>query len=257
MTAFDPTDPVEEIQTLKQRIADLENKEETYRRSEHLLQAFNQASLAMSNATTPEEIFDTVAETLKGLGISSVIYSIDSDKRNLIISSITLNSQALKTAEKMTGSSTIGYSVPIDPIEAFRISIRERRTYLTRDSESILHQIMPARLKKFSGKLAALLNVPTSINAPLISGDEVVGLLSVQSKEMVEEDIPLITAFAHQVASSWHKARLLQLAHQEITERTQVEFELLTERNRAQRYLDIAEVIIVVLDKQGNPENKF
>ncbi len=254
MTAFDPTDPIEEIQALKQRIADLEIKEEAFRRSEHLLQAFNQASLAISNTTTPEEIFDTVAETLKGLGISSIIFTIDPDQQHLIVRSITLDSQALKTAEKIAGFRAIGFTIPIDPVDAFRISIKERRTHLSRDSKGILLQMMPKGLKKISGELAELLNVPTSINAPLISGDNVVGLLSVQSDELVKEDIPLITVFAHQVASSWHKARLFQQAHQEITERTQVEVELLTERNRAQRYLDIAGVIIVVLNKHGDVE---
>ncbi|MFC1996352.1 GAF domain-containing protein [Chloroflexota bacterium] len=254
MMASNPTDLLEEINNLKQQIADLKDKEETYRRSENLLQAFNQASLAMLKAITPEEIFDTVAETLKGLGLSSIIYSIDPAGQNLIISSITLDSQALRAIEKITGSSTIGYTISIDSIDAFRISIRERRTHLTRDSDGILNQVIPASLKKFGGKIAALLNVPQSINAPLISGDEIVGLLSVQSKELVEEDIPLITIFAHQVASSWQKAKLLQQAQWEINDRAHVESELRREHNRAQRYLDIAGVIIVVLDESGTIE---
>ena len=114
------TSSLEEIQTLKQRIADLERKEKASQRSERLLQAFNQASLAMSYATTPEEIFDTVAETLKGLGISSIIFSIDSDQEHLIVTSVTLDSQGLKAAEKIAGVRAVGLKVPIDPVDVLQ-----------------------------------------------------------------------------------------------------------------------------------------
>ena len=85
MTA--PNTP-EEIKALKQRITDLENSAKSYQRIEHLLQAFNQASLAISDATHPAEIFETVSKTLKDLRITSVIYSIDPNQENLIVNSI-------------------------------------------------------------------------------------------------------------------------------------------------------------------------
>ena len=247
-------DKLEEIKALKQKIAELENNAKSYQRVEHLLQAFNQASSAISDATKPEEIFDTVSKTLKGLGITSVIYSIDSNQENLIVDSISLDSRIRKNAEKLLGYRAIGYSIPIDSVDNFRISIRERKTYFSLSSDDFLHQILPSPLKKLSGKVAQMINLPGTINAPLISGDRVVGLLALISPDLVEEDIPLITAFAHQVASSWQKAKLYQQAQQELIERTQVENERLFERNRAQRYLDIAGVIIVVLDKDGNVE---
>ncbi len=241
----------EDNHILQQRIAQPENQERIYKRSAHLLHALNQASLAMSSATTPDEIFDTVAEALNDLGISSVIYALDQNQENLIVTSIAFETKSLKTAEKLAGLKAVGFTVPIDPVDALRISIRERRTHLSRDSEGVLQQMMPGHLKKISGKLAKLLNVPTSINAPLISGDEIIGLLSVQSNELIEDDIPFITAFAHQVASSWQKAQLFQQAQHEIAERKQTEIKLRVERDRAQRYLDIAGVIIVVLNEQG------
>ncbi len=232
------SEPAEEIQNLKQRIADLESEAERHHRRERTLQAFNQAAVAMSFATKPEEIFDTVAETLKGVGFSSVIYAIDETQENVVIRSITLESKGLRAAEKLAGSRAVDFTIPIDPTDALRIPIRERRTTLSQETEGILHQIMPAHLKKLSGKLAKLLDVPTAINAPLVSGEYVIGLLSIQSDNLTEEDIPLVTAFAHQLASSWHKAQIYQQAQHEITERVQTEQAL---RNSESRFKSIIE----------------
>jgi len=55
-----------------------------------------------------------------------------------------------------------------------------------------------------------MLKVPKSIITPLIAEDEVIGVLSVQSDDLTEADVPAITAFAHQVAAAWHKANLMQ-----------------------------------------------
>jgi PAS domain S-box-containing protein len=246
--------PNREIKILKQQIVDLETREATHKRSEFLLLAFNQASLSMSMATTPEEIFETVTDTLKGLGISSIIYSTAPDGQHLIINSISLDPQALRVVEKITGTSTLGYTISIDSIDAFRQSIHERRTLLTQDPVGILQQVTPTRLNKYRQKITSLVDIPQSINAPLICGDEVIGLLSVQSKELVEEDIPLITIFAQQLASSWQRSKLLQQIQPEIDERVQVESELIREDNRAQKFLDFAKGVIVVLDKHGNIE---
>ncbi len=242
------SDPAEEIQSLKQRIAELESKEAAYKHGERLLQAFNQASLAMSVATSPEEIFDTVAKTLKGLGVSSVIFSTDQNQENVIVNSITFESQAISAAEKLVGIESIGFTIPIDMVDVLRISIRERRTHLSRDSKGILHQMMPEHLKKFSGQVAKILNIPIIISAPLISGDDVVGLLYVHSEELVAEDIPLVTAFAHQVASSWRKSQLYQQALQDISERKENEQAYRQRATQLALLNDIGEQIVAVLD---------
>ena len=244
-------DSAEEIQKLEQQIALLKAKEEAFKHSARLLEAFNQASSTMSFATTPEEIFETVAEKLKELGISSIIYSVDPNLENLTVTSVKLNSKVLKAAEKLVGLEALGFTIPIDQVDAFRISIREQRTHLSHDFKDMLHQLLPGHLKKFSRKTAQLLNVPLSINAPLISGNNIIGLLSIQSDELIEEDIHLVTAFAHQLASSWQKAQLYQQAQHEIGERIQIEKQLVEQHKRSQQYLDIAGVFIVVLNNKG------
>jgi two-component system cell cycle sensor histidine kinase/response regulator CckA len=44
----------------------------------------------------------------------------------------------------------------------------------------------------------------------LIVEDEVTGVLAVQSDDLTQDDVPAITAFAHQMAAAWRKAQLMQ-----------------------------------------------
>jgi len=48
------------------------------------------------------------------------------------------------------------------------------------------------------------------ISAPLIVEDEVIGMFMVQSNHLTREDIPATTAFAHELANAWNKAKLVQ-----------------------------------------------
>jgi HD-GYP domain-containing protein (c-di-GMP phosphodiesterase class II) len=56
--------------------------------------------------------------------------------------------------------------------------------------------------------------------------DEAIGLLSVGSDDLTENDVPAITAFAHQMAAAWRKATLLQELEQSLTEQKRAEEEL-------------------------------
>ena len=68
--------------------------------------------------------------------------------------------------------------------------------------------------------------------------DEVIGVLSVQSDDLTEEDIPVITAFAHQMAAAWRKARLLQDLETSLTERRRAQEELQQSYVQLRRTLD-------------------
>jgi PAS domain S-box-containing protein len=254
MPAIDQKKPISDIHSFQKRITELENEAKILKRRNNLLYAFMQASTAISSASTPEEIIESVAQTLKFFDIASVIYSIDQEQSYLTIISITLDSQALAAAEKMVGLTALGFKIQIDSVESLRIAIREQKTHFSRDSESLIYQVLPPELKKNSKRLAKLVDMPVSISSPLIRGNHVLGLLTLLSDDFSEDDIALIPAFAQQLATSLQNAEHMQHAHQEILERTKIEAELTKEHNRIQKNLEIADVIILVLNEAGNIE---
>jgi PAS domain S-box-containing protein len=65
------------------------------------------------------------------------------------------------------------------------------------------------------------------------------------------EDIALLTTLADQVTVALENIRLYERARREIADRKQAETALRLERDRAQRYLDVAGVILVALDEEA------
>jgi len=201
------------------------------KRAERLLQALNRAALAMERALTLDEIFAAAAEEFKTLGFSCMVFPTDESRSRLFARYLSYDPKQLGLAEKLVGHGHEDFSFAIESTNMFREIVRERKTVFHRSVEEPVRQILPPPARKLAGRIVSILNVPKAIGAPLIVEDEVIGVLTVQSDDLTEEDMPAITAFAHQMAAAWRKAQLFEQAQQEIAERKRVE-EALRRRNR-------------------------
>ena len=180
------------------------------KRAENLLNALNQASVAMGAAQTHKEIFDAISEELKQLDISCMLFPLDETQGMLFTEYLSYESKALKTVEKLVGKKHEGFSFPIDTVDIYREVVREKKILFKENSEQILRQILPKLAKKPATQIIQLLRVQKIISAPLIIEDRVIGLFSIQSDTLTRKDIPAATAFADQLSSAWNKIGLLQ-----------------------------------------------
>lgn len=179
------------------------------KRAERLLRGLNSAALAVETVLDPSNIFTTVGEQLEKLGFVSAILLLDEDGHRLFPKYVNYGAKEVALAEKFLGVKAETFSVAVDQVDVFREVIGEGRTVLVAGEEGI-RQLLPSRLKGLAGQLVKILGVALSIDAPLIVEDKVVGLLSVQSDDLVAEDMPAVSAFAHQIAAAWRKANLMQ-----------------------------------------------
>ena len=193
------------------------------KRAEQLLRALNQAALAMAQALTPDEIFTAVGETFKELGFECMILLLDESRTRLITRYITYGGQTLRTAEKLTGLSHRDFTFPAKSVAEYSDVIWKRKTVYISNTIEMLRRASPGPIKRLAGQLVRMLKIPRSIAAPLIVADEVIGVLLVQSDDLVKEDALAIAAFAHQVSAAWRKAQLYERARQEIAERKRAE----------------------------------
>jgi two-component system cell cycle sensor histidine kinase/response regulator CckA len=177
-------------------------------RAERLLQALNQAALALEKAGTPEEVFKAVGREFKRLGWLCVILLADSAKTRLLPAFFSHDSQSMKTARKLLGLTAEEFCLSIEAVDAFQQIVWDRQTVLI-DGVEVTRQLLAKPFRRLAAQVAAILQLPRAIGAPLIADDEVVGILSVQSADLTEDDIPAITAFAHLVATAWGRARLM------------------------------------------------
>jgi PAS domain S-box-containing protein len=180
------------------------------KRTEELLQALNQAALAMETALTQNEILSAAGEELARLGVTCMVLQTDERKERLHIKHINLDAGLLRAAEKLTGVEHKGFSFLVDDVDVYRQVVRERKTVFVNDTEEIMCQLMPYPIKRFAAQIIRMTNYRKVIFAPLIMSDQVMGVLSVYSDDVTANHKPTITAFAHQMAATWHKTRLMQ-----------------------------------------------
>jgi PAS domain S-box-containing protein len=180
------------------------------KRMERLLQALNEAALAIEIALTHEEIFAAVAEEFKKLGSLCMVFPTDESQSRLFTKYLSYETKALQAVEKLVGLQHEDFTIPVETVDPYRRVVREKRTVFIENAEDVVRQVLPESLGRLAGQIVKRLKVLRSIAAPLLVENEVIGVLSVQSDDLTEDDVPAITAFAHQMAAAWHKAQLMQ-----------------------------------------------
>ncbi|HEY60153.1 MAG TPA: PAS domain S-box protein [Anaerolineae bacterium] len=180
------------------------------KRAQQLMNALNQASVAMGTALTHQEIFNAVAEELKQLDISCMLFPVDLAQDKLITKYMSYESALIVKVEKLAGIKHEDFSFPIDTVNFFQEAVREKKTLFEENFEQVLQQVFPKLAKKLLAQMIKTLRIPKIVSAPLIVEDQIVGVFSVQSNNLTQEDVPATTAFADQLASAWNKVNLLQ-----------------------------------------------
>ena len=72
-------------------------------RTERLLQALNNASRAVENVYTPEEIFGAIGDEFRKVNLLSSIFLVNREKNTLFLKHHTFNSGAVQIAENLVG----------------------------------------------------------------------------------------------------------------------------------------------------------
>jgi two-component system cell cycle sensor histidine kinase/response regulator CckA len=197
------------------------------KRAERLLQALNEAALNVEQALTVDEILDTLGQELSKLGFSHTVLLVEEDEggARLRPAYFSYDPQAVEMAVDLLGTQVADFFIPLDMAGELGQVIRQRKTLLIRPLGA-WGWVLPGLSSELSEEVIEILGVQQAINAPLIVDDRAIGLLSVQSDDLVEEDIPAITAFAHQLAAAWRKAQLMQDLEDSLEElkRTQAQF---------------------------------
>jgi PAS domain S-box-containing protein len=179
------------------------------KRAERALQALNEAALAMASALTLDQTLAAVGDAFRDLGFSYAVLVLDESGARLTVPYLSYNRSIIQQAERLVGLKLETISIPIEQVEALRRVVTERQAVFLEDASAVVEIALPGRVKRFSRQIVELLGIPRSISAPLVLGDRVIGVLSVQSNDLTERDRPAIAAFAHQMSAAWHKANLM------------------------------------------------
>ena len=194
----------------------------TRKRTESLLQSLNTAALAMEQALTPAEIFPAAIRALSALGLDSVVYLMEdtaADGRRLrahcrgsaLISAAGLTKSATGATAESGGreaEESAGTAFRIDAVPVIAQVIESRKAAFT--------CLQPEAIAAMEGSSGAGGSLPdgkgprTAVLAPLSVGDDLFGLLLVSGADLGSDDVPVLTAFAHQAAAAWRKTGIMR-----------------------------------------------
>jgi len=191
---------------------------------QRMLLALSQAAQAVQRARTTEEVYRTVGEGVTGLGYDATICTLTEDRAHLAVSYMTFKSALLQAAERLAGLSAQGYRCAIVPGGIYDRTVSEGLTVFCESTVEVTAESLPRPLRPLASRLVALLGGEQAIHAPLMIGDETVGLLAVSGTGLTEADVPAVAAFANQAAIALENARLyenLRRATEELEQRVE------------------------------------
>ncbi len=184
-------------------------------RAERLLAALNRAALVMSRAITPQEIFAATVDELSRLGLSCAVFALDEAQSALYPLYVGHDRDQIKTFERQKGTRHSRFVIPLAAIGEVWQKLLDQQALLIRNPTQMFDLVLPPSAQR--PELSTSVLSPT-IAALLFVEERISGLFVVQGDTLTPEDVPAVTAFAHQVAAAWHKADLMQSLQNSLNE---------------------------------------
>lgn len=221
------------------------------RRAAELISALNQTALAVARATRAHDIYQVTGMELSKIGIDSAILTLSEDGKYLLPTYFSYNSHAVRMVERLLHKQVDVFKIDVAHVTVFREVIQRQKVILDRDPVLDFEQMFHGIPHAVASQIVNILKVKTSINAPLIIEERVIGLLSVQSDVLKQVDMPTIMAFANLLAAALHKAQLLEKTQSELEERRKAENEVHRLQHLLQNITDSMPSALISLDMEG------
>jgi signal transduction histidine kinase len=179
-------------------------------RGQRTLLVLGQAAEAVQRAHTPEEVYRTIGEQIMALGYHVAICDLAADGSALQLAYMTFGTTLVSAAERLTGLSAESYRFPLEPGSYFHHLIGEGRVVLGSPREGFVADALPRSLRSLADPLTRLLGFDRAIHAPMQTGDQIFGLLTIVGDGLSQADIPAMAVFANQAAIALENARLFE-----------------------------------------------
>ncbi len=158
------------------------------KRTERLLAGVNDVAIGLTRALTPEEGLAQAASSLESLGFFSSVHLMSDDRTGLELRRFGGENPATSIYQPAARLS-------LAPGSIARRVLDDQRVVVLPAAQ--VPQLAPPRMSRL-------------VLAPLLFEHEAVGLLTVTSADLSDDDLPTITAYANLVVASWRKTRLVQ-----------------------------------------------
>ncbi len=224
------------------------------KRTERLLAALNQAQTALAGCRGIDEIFESIKSVFQELGFSCMLFPYDQKTGRLFTRFLSFESKALRMVEELVGFRHEEFSIRVEQTRWFREAIYNQKTILITDIESETLSWLPGIPEWLAKQIIEKLHVPKAIVTPLLIDGRVEGVISVQSNELREADIPAVKAFGLNIAAAWERIKYIEQLESEIRRRREVEDSLRESEERYRTLTEASPDMISVVNLQSEIE---
>ncbi len=183
-------------------------RREEAERSAHRWQAINAVGLKVQQESRPAPILETTGAALKSLGLECIVELWDEPGQTLRMEYLSIAQTVQKQLERWAGITARDFRLRIEDLPDYQQVIATQRAAFAKTSAETLRRILPNLPSNLTRKVFELTGVHHRILAPLLAGDQVIGVLRVWGGDLDETDVPAITALAAQLAVALEKTRL-------------------------------------------------
>ena len=188
-----------------------------------LLLAFSLAAQSFQRARTADDFYSTVGNAINSLGGVMTLLTVNEDSTSLTVTYTSFKSKTLRNLEKLAGQTAIGYSFAISPGTIYARKLASGHAEYVQWTNEDLVSAMPSAIVPMLSQIVSMFKLDNSIFAPLRVDGETLGMVVVGGLPLSKEDLPIVDAFAGQIAAGLQSVRLVQKLQEELIARNQLE----------------------------------
>ena len=189
--------------------AKLEEKVEERTKELLLLQKINNL---LNQGASQDEILNAITHGLTTVFNydSSTVNLMSSDRKHLICKSYSIEDKIIEKLESLTGLRALNYQIPLKKDSPLTMIVRTKMPFMTDDIvKLIIDHTDNELIHALAGTIARVSNTKYGVGVPLLSGDRVVGVIGIGTREKVStKDVERLANFAAQAGMAVEKAQM-------------------------------------------------
>lgn len=222
------------------------------KRSEHLLQILNEASMSMQDALTHDDIFKHLTAILKKNDFQFTYYIFNENEDCFYPRYMSYSNNILSNAEKISGRKIKNFKVPRKSTDEIMKVTDRREVVFIQDSTDFMTRLLLGSKVPSASDVADLLNVKPIILAPLIIDNKFQGIVSIQSDYIYETETAAFSVFMHQIASAIKRAQQYEQVQKEIATRLEAEKALRDSEEYFRSIIENSKDVVLIINESGN-----
>jgi two-component sensor histidine kinase/PAS domain-containing protein len=194
-------------------------------RSNTIIIALSNVAARLNATSNPLEVIETLGRELQKIPLYCMVGTLDEAKQELKIEHLSIRNEVVHWAEKLGTLWPDDVRVPrrLWPTDK---AVTEKKPYWDPNPISNAHKMFPFIPKSIFLKAYQMAGLNANDKVcylPMISDEDVIGILAVWGPDLQEDDLAALSVFANQVATAIRSSFLYHQAQHEIKVRTQTE----------------------------------